>query len=87
MWKINLRKDSSNRFAKPNVAPLWGMPSLMLRSFNEQVSGSGFQLSPKSPSAPSDTRRMLLEIVSLPIQGYLIFEWKIFEVKEDEASN
>ncbi len=29
---------------------------------NKRVSGSGFQLSPKSPSATSDTRRTLSEI-------------------------
>ena len=71
MWKINLRKDSSNRFAKPNVAPLWGMPSLMLRSFNERVSGLGFQPSPKSPSVPSDTRQKLSEMPAVVFKNIM----------------
>jgi len=35
---------------------------LRLRSLNKRVSGSGFQPSPKSPSATSDTRRTLGDI-------------------------
>ncbi len=40
MWKINLRKNSNNIFAEPNATPLWGLPSLMLRSFTRRICGS-----------------------------------------------
>ncbi len=35
----------------------------MATSDNKRVSGSGFQPSPKSPSATSDTRNTLSEVV------------------------
>jgi len=62
-----LRKKYSKRLhysgiAELNAASLRGLSSLTLRSFNMRVSGSGFQLTPKSPSTTSNTRRTLSEI-------------------------
>ena len=48
-------------FAEPNAAPLWGLPSLPLRSFNKRV--CVLLCSPKLPyRATSHTRNTLSEI-------------------------
>jgi len=47
---------------------------IILKSFetspNKRVSGSGFQPSPKSPSATSDTRQTLSEMASQKMGGH-----------------
>lgn len=52
------------------------MSQRILHSYNKRVSGSGFQLSPKSPSATSDTRQPLCKISRLALEVRLK-QWKL----------